>query len=80
VFLLPLLILILILFPALKTQMLFSLTLTLSRWEREPVRPPLVPASLSWLLKGLPSARDGLRRSFSQREKAGMRENGHPYS
>ena len=54
--------------------MLFSLTLALSRWERETARPPLAPASLSWLLKGLPSACDGLRRSLSQREREAVRE------
>ena len=55
----------------------FSLTLTLSRWERERLRAlsgARRPACLR--PRRLRAARRGRTPSFSQREKAGMRENG----
>ena len=55
----------------------FSLTLTLSRWEREHLRAlsaARCPACLR--PRRLRAARRGRTPSFSQREKAGMRENG----
>ena len=55
----------------------FSLTLTLSRWEREHLRVlsgARCPACLR--PQRLRAARRGRTPSFSQREKAGMRENG----
>ena len=55
----------------------FSLTLTLSRWEREHLR-ALSGARRPACLRPqrLRAARRGRTPSFSQREKAGMRENG----
>mgnify|MGYP003346697908 FL=1 len=60
---------------------LFSLTLALSRWEREPLR-TMLKSSRRPGLRPPPAegTHCGRTPSFSQREKAGMREQGtgHP--
>jgi hypothetical protein len=60
------------------TSQPFSLTLTLSRWEREQPRTVFVAPPRSCLPLPLPlAAQRGQTPSFSQREKAGMREKIH---
>ena len=52
----------------------FSLTPTLSRWERESGRPSLANRGASRLVEARTN------RPLSQRERAGVRENGHEWS